>query len=104
LLCWYHVGVERKSRSPGSTNLKVSAAVGAAFAVVVAVFFYAGRSDPQAGADSRSGGVLVVREDSHRLGEPGAGDVTLLCSGDSAENANSSTMPGEPRCPVGKDG
>jgi hypothetical protein len=104
LLCWYEVGVERKSRSPVSTNLELSAALVAAFAVVVAVFFYAGRSNSQAGADGGSdGGVQVVREDGHRLGEPGAGDVTLLCLGDSAENASSSTMPCEPRRPVGKD-
>jgi protein-disulfide isomerase len=62
-----------------STNLKVSAALVAAFAVVVAAFFFAGRSDPQASADGGTdGGVQLVREDSHRLGEPGAGDVTLV--------------------------
>jgi protein-disulfide isomerase len=57
-----------------STNLKVSAALVAAFAVVVAALFFAGRS-ADGGTD---GGVQVVREDSHRLGEPGAGDVTLV--------------------------
>ena len=62
-----------------STNLKVSAALVAAFAVVVAVFLVAGRSDPQSSADGGSdGGVQLVREDSHRLGEPGAGGVTLV--------------------------
>jgi hypothetical protein len=94
-----------QDQKPGSTNLKLSAALVAAFAVVVAVFSYAGRSNSQAGADGGSdGGVQVVCEDSHHLGEPGAGDVTLLCSGDSAENASSSTMPGEPRRPVGEVG
>jgi protein-disulfide isomerase len=62
-----------------STNLKVSAALVAAFAVIVTVFFVAGRSDPQASGDGGTdGGVQLVREDSHRLGEPGAGDVTLV--------------------------
>jgi protein-disulfide isomerase len=63
-----------------STNLKVSAALIAAFAVVVvAVFFIAGRSDPEASADGGNGGdVQMVPEDSHRLGEPGAGGVTLV--------------------------
>jgi protein-disulfide isomerase len=63
-----------------STNLKVSAALIAAFAVVVvAVFFIAGRSDTEAGADGGNrGDVQMEREDSHRLGEPGAGGVTLV--------------------------
>lgn len=58
-----------------STNLKVSATLVAAFAAVVAAFLILGRSDSGSSAD---GGVQVVREDSHRLGEPGAGDVTLV--------------------------
>ena len=62
-----------------STNLKVSAALVAAFAVVVTVLLVAGRSDRQTSADGgTNGGVELVREDSHRLGEPGAGNVTLV--------------------------
>ncbi|GAA4733561.1 hypothetical protein GCM10023328_11310 [Modestobacter marinus] len=58
-----------------STNLKVSAALVAAFAAVVAAVLILGQSDSGSSADS---GARVVREDSHRLGEPGAGDVTLV--------------------------
>ncbi len=62
-----------------STNLKVSAALVAAFAAVVAAFLILGQSDSDSSADGdAAGGVQVVREDSHRLGEPGAGDVTLV--------------------------
>jgi hypothetical protein len=58
-----------------STNLKVSAAPVATSAAVVAAFFFLGRPDPQASADD---GVQLVREGSHRHGEPGTGDVTLV--------------------------
>lgn len=62
-----------------STNLKVSAALVAAFAAVVAAFLVLGRSDSRSSADGGAAGdERVVREDSHRLGEPGAGDVTLV--------------------------
>ena len=62
-----------------STNLKVSAALVAAFAAVVAAFLVLGQSNSDSSADGdAAGGVQVVREDSHRLGEPGAGDVTLV--------------------------
>lgn len=62
-----------------STNLKVSAALVAAFAAVVAAFLVVGQSDSGSSAGGAgAGGVQVVREDSHRLGEPGAGDVTLV--------------------------
>ncbi|TYP87457.1 DsbA family protein [Blastococcus xanthinilyticus] len=62
-----------------STNLKVSAALVAAFAAVVAAFLILGQSDSGSSADGgAAGGVQVVAEDSHRLGEPGAGDVTLV--------------------------
>ena len=62
-----------------STNLKVSAALVAAFAAVVAAFILLGRSDPPASADGGTGsGPQVVREDSHRLGEPGEGGVTVV--------------------------
>ena len=62
-----------------STNLKVSAALVAAFAAVVAAFLILGQSDSGSSADGGASDVVqVVREDSHRLGEPGAGDVTLV--------------------------
>ncbi|RFU20646.1 DsbA family protein [Geodermatophilus marinus] len=62
-----------------STNLKVSAALVAAFAAVVAAFLILGQSGSGSSADGgAAGGPQVVREDSHRLGEPGAGDVTLI--------------------------
>ena len=58
-----------------STNLKVSAALVAAFAAVVTALLVLGRSESGSSAD---GGVQVVREDSHRVGEPGTGGVTLV--------------------------
>ena len=58
-----------------STNLKVSAALVAAFAAVVTALLVRGRSESGSSAD---GGVQVVREDSHRVGEPGTGGVTLV--------------------------
>lgn len=62
-----------------STNLEVSAALVATFAAVVAAFLVLGRSDSGPSADGgATGGVQVVREDSHRLGESGAGGVTLV--------------------------
>ena len=62
-----------------STNLKVSAALVAAFAAVVAAFLILGQSDSGSSAGGGAdGGVQVVREDSHRLGEPGTGGVTLV--------------------------
>ncbi len=62
-----------------SANVKISAALVAAFAVVVAALFFLGRSGPDSSADGGTDGATqLVREDSHRLGEPGAGDVTLV--------------------------
>jgi protein-disulfide isomerase len=58
------------------TNVKISLVLVAVFGLVVAAFWAFGRSGPEASADG--GAVPVVRADSHRLGQPGAGDVTLV--------------------------
>ncbi|MCZ2806959.1 thioredoxin domain-containing protein [Modestobacter sp. VKM Ac-2983] len=59
-----------------STNLKIIAALVAGFGLVIAVFLAFGRSGSEPSADG--GALPVVREDSHRLGEPGEGGVTLV--------------------------
>jgi protein-disulfide isomerase len=62
-----------------STNFKISAVLVAVFGVVVAGFMFLGRSGPDASADGgASSASPVVREDSHRLGEPGDSGVTLV--------------------------
>lgn len=62
-----------------STNVKISAALVAVFGLVVAAFLAFGGPDSPAAADgSASAATPVVREDSHRLGEAGDGDVTLV--------------------------
>lgn len=61
-----------------STNVKISAALVAVFGLAVAAFLaFDGSGSPTADGPG-SGAVPLVREDSHRLGEPGADDVTLV--------------------------
>jgi protein-disulfide isomerase len=62
------------------SNLKISVVLVAVFGLVVAAFLAFGRSEPEASSDAgRAGGAVPVgREDSHRLGEAGAGRVTLV--------------------------
>ena len=73
----HHADDRGDSGSPVNTNLKISAALVAVFGLVVAGFFIFGRSEPDAAADGGAA-AAVVREDSHRLGEPGDGEVTLV--------------------------
>jgi protein-disulfide isomerase len=61
-----------------STNVKISAALVAVFGLAVAAFLAFGGSGSRGADGQGSGAVPLVREDSHRLGEPGAGDVTLV--------------------------
>jgi protein-disulfide isomerase len=61
-----------------STNLKISAALVAAFVVAVAVFLGVGNSGAGDPATAQDGVAPVVREDSHRLSTAADGQVTLV--------------------------
>ncbi|WP_138757710.1 DsbA family protein [Modestobacter altitudinis] len=62
------------------TNYKISAALVAVFGLVVAGFLAFGgdESDTSADGNAAGGTTPVVRDDSHRLGEPGSGEVTFV--------------------------
>ena len=61
-----------------STNLKVSAALVAAFVVAVAVFLGISNGDAETSDAGGTGGTEVVRENSHRLSTAADGRVTLV--------------------------
>jgi protein-disulfide isomerase len=60
-----------------STNLKISAALVAAFVVAVAVFLGVSRGNSDT-SGAESSGAAVVRDDSHRLSTADDGNVTLV--------------------------
>lgn len=61
-----------------STNLKVSAALVAAFVVAVAVFLGVANRGDDTPETTSDGGSVVVRENSHRLSTAADGKVTLV--------------------------
>jgi protein-disulfide isomerase len=73
----HHADDRGDTGSPVKTNLKISAALVGVFGLVLAGFFLFNRFEPDAAAEG-GGATPVVREDSHRLGEPGTSGVTLV--------------------------
>ena len=61
-----------------STNLKISAALVAAFVLAVVVFLGVSNRDTDAAGTAQDGGTAVVRDDSHRLSTASDGRVTLV--------------------------
>ena len=61
-----------------STNVKISAALVAAFVVGVMVFLGVASGDSDPSGTDAAGGAAVVRDDSHRLSTAEDGEVTLV--------------------------
>ena len=61
-----------------TTNLKISAALAAAFVIGVAVLLGVNNRDTDAAGTAQEAGTSVVREDSHRLSTAPDGRVTLV--------------------------